>query len=314
MNQGIRVAFFLFILNFKALEMAAQSTLREDHDYLWKDFLYLKELGLGDALNSLPSVVDLNETTYFQSLIYLAKNQSVRARDLINEHRRLPNHANPYETQVILGLVNHRRFNAAYGAFAEAIKINGERPEAYIEKVKLFSDAKNYLVGIDHANEAIRKFPNSLELYIYRGKLYLHEWLPKRAYKDFHKVLSSETTLSDFHMAQVHRGMASAHLALNNVFKAEIHVQESLILEPNHPIAMGIMTEIHFLQGNPQASARTFNSIVGTENQVKYYAMMGQVYETLGKKNEACKFYKASCQSTGPDTYGCQQAEKLGCD
>lgn len=298
---------FVFILN----AVGRGQVLREDHDYLWQDKGKLRNLNPLDILENLSKYVPVVDTSYYKSLIYLLRGYQVPAKKAIQEHANRLNHHYPYETKIILGLANSSVYYTSFGHFLDAIAMDPDRAEGYLEKMKVFSSQKDYLDGIDHANEAIRLFPDKLELYVFRGNLYVHQGLRKRAFRDFKKVIDSRRPLSDFFMVQAHRGLAWGYLGRNDITHAEIHLMESRIMEPDHPFAMGLLAEICFLSGNPKGAIDAFESILGTENRENYLLMMGFAHEELDQKEKACDFFKQCCLRELP--LACKKLKELNC-
>ncbi|MDW3190786.1 MAG: hypothetical protein R8G66_00385 [Cytophagales bacterium] len=277
-------------------QLSSAQLLRSEHEYLWQGRGELKTIHWLEAFDVIRNEIPPRDTAYFQCLIHLNNGNQIPARKAIKHHAQVPNHRYPYETKILLGLANSSVYYTAYGHFVDAIKMNPKRVDGYLEKVKVFSDQKDYLSGIDHANEAIRLFPEFNELYVYRGNLYINEGLRKRAFKDFKHVIDSEKPLSDFYMAQAHRGLAWSYLGRNDVVQAEIHLMESKIMEAYHPLSQGILVEINYLKGDATGAIEAYESIIGTEDRENYYLMMGLAHEELNQNEEACGFYKACCR------------------
>lgn len=302
--------FLLLIFGFFGQFTCAQ-VLREGHEFLWQGQEDLRKLHWIDALDVIPERIPAADTAYFQSLIYLTQGYRLPARKAIKQHVLIAGHQYPYASKIILGLAHSNMCHQAYGYYLAAISLNPNRVEAYVEKLKVLSDQKDYLIGIDHANEAIRLFPKKLELYVFRGNLYVVEGLRKRAVRDFKRVIDREGQLSDYFLAQAHRGLAWAYLGENELTKAELHLSESRTLTPNHPFSMGLQAEIKFLKGDAKGTIETYEQISDTQLKENYYLMIGLAYEELGQKKEACEFYTSSCLRNVP--LGCKKMKELGC-
>lgn len=286
--------------------------LRSEHEYLWQGRGDLKEIHWLDAFDLIRKEFSPRDTAYFQCLIHLHNGNQVPARKVIKKYAQVPNHRYAYATKVLLGLAHSSVYYTAYGHFVDAIKMNPKRAEAYLEKVKVLSDQGDYLNGIDHANEAIRLFPEYHQLYIFRGNLYIKEGLRKRAFKDFKRVIDANAPLSDFYMAQAHRGLAWSYLGMDDFVQAEIHLLESKVMEPYHPLSQGILAEINFLKGDAAGAIAAYESIIGTENRENYYLMMGLAHEELNQNVKACKFFKKCCRREIP--LACKKLKELNCE
>lgn len=311
MNTNLRRTILIFGSLWLGHLCSAQ-LLRADHNYLWQGREDLKELHWLDALDKIREESPSSDSAYFQSLIHLKNGNRVNARDAIKLHERVRNHLYPYETKILLGLANSFTYYKAYGNFLDAIRLNPERVEGYIEKVKVLSDQKDYISGIDHANEAIRLFPDQNELYVFRGNLYVSEGLRKRAFKDFKRVIDAEIPLSDYYLAQAHRGLAWSYLGQDDLVQAEIHLLESLIISPDHPFSKGVLAELCFLKGDAKGAIAAFEEIVDVEIRKKYYLMMGLAHEELKQVGQACGYYEQCCQRE--ISLACKKLKVLGCD
>lgn len=303
---------FLLIFGFLHGQSTCAHVLREDHEFLWQDQGGLRKLHWMDALDVITDRIPAADTAYFQSLIYLSQGYNVPARKAIKQHVLNTGHQYPYASKIILGLAHSNMHHKAYGYYLAAISLNPNRVEAYVEKVRVLSDQKDYLIGIDHANEAIRLFPETLELYVFRGNLYVIEGLRKRAFRDFKRVIDGEGSLSDYFLAKAHRGLAWTYMDENELTKAELHMSESRIIDPNHPTSIGLLAEIKFLKGDAKGTIEAYEQISDTELKENYYLMIGQAYEELDQKKEACEFFVASCRTNIP--LGCKKMKELGCE
>lgn len=297
---------------FNLITEGMGQVLRKEHDYLWHGQKTLRGHHWLDAVENISEHVPAADTAYFKSLVYLGQGYRVQARKSIKQHMNHAGHHYQYESRIIQGLAWSNVYYQAFGYFSDAIELNPNRVEAYLEKVKVLADQKDYLVGIDHANEAIRLFPDDPRLRVFRGNLYVFEGLRKRAFKDFKHVIDTEIPIDNYYMAQAHRGIAWAYLGIDNVLQAEIHLLESMVMEPNHPRVGGLLAEVNYLKGNPKGTIEAYETIVGTENKRDYYLMVGLAYEELKQMEEACKFFKACCdRGIVP---GCKKVKALNCE
>ena len=307
---------FLLIPQLIYGQFNTEPVLRADHLYLWRGLDYLADLPLQQGLDTLNGLVSKEDLNYFQSLVYMANDRIPEAVASIVDYALSPDYRYAYESQLLAGLLHHKRgsLSLAMAAFEKAIKMDGARYEAYLEKIKLFSDGENYVVGIDHANEAIRKFPHRDLLYLYRGLLYNYEGLFKRARKDVGKVIGSDQGIDDPHMAQAHSGLSRCYLGQDDVTKAELHIQESLLLAPQDPVTLGLLGEIRYAQGDLKGALQAFESMLGLRNSIHYYPFIADINQELGQTKVACKYYKASCQADYDTYYVCKRVRKLNCD
>ncbi len=311
MITRLRIMFFVLVLICVVPEGRGQ-ILRKEHEYLWKGQESIRQSHWLDVLESIAKYVPSRDTSYFKSLIYLSLGHRVQAKKSIKRHQQVANHHYAYESIIIQGLASSNVYYEAFGCFSNAINLNPKRVEAYIEKVKVLADQKDYLSGIDHANEAIRLFPDYHELFVFRGNLYISEGLRKRAFKDFKRVIDAENPLSDFYMAQAHRGLAWSYLGKDDIVHAEIHLQESRVLEPKHPLSQGILAEIQFMKGDAQGAIEAYEKIVGTENKANYHMMIGLAHEELNEIEKACGYFDKCCRRE--ISLACKKVKELNCD
>lgn len=194
------------------------------------------------------------------------------------------------KAEVLYGLKDYNRALQEYNA---AIASNAQMPEAYAGKARTYMGLQNYKEAMKVTEDALKNFPNDVELHFTHGLLNNQRGKPKLAVADYDKVLSINPKWNTFQV-YLNRGIANEayldhELAIQDFSKA-------IALDPNSSSAYMARGNVHYVMARYEEAVTDFKraEILSPDNSVITYNI-GMAYYKNEDKASACKYFQKSC-------------------
>lgn len=281
-------------------------------------FSYIDNLDRLEALDTLHRLIRTNfdnkDVGFYKAWRYYVNGKIGVAYNEVNEYLKLPHKKYSYESYILLGKIQQARLtpNLSIIEIDKAISMNNTRQDAYIEKAKIYAYSRKIQEGIDFINKALKKFPSTVEFYLYRG-LILKEKSLKKSYPDFKKTIDSNSIESNKLLSEAYFGIAQYFLNDKKYNDALEQTERGLELSPNYHEGYGLRGEIKFYLDDLEGAIGDLKKLERDKGEFSYYwTMMGDIYSKLGETEEACHYYNMKCSLFVGDK-ACAKRRKLKC-
>jgi tetratricopeptide (TPR) repeat protein len=185
----------------------------------------------------------------------------------------------------------------------EAIVLNPDRPELYVQFSSLSFEHKSYQVGIDMINAGLIRLPQSAELYIARGVLYAQMGEYQKADQDFSSAALLNPREGISSDAQILADIQASHLE-----KALKTVEERLKDHPADPFLHYLLAEILTKNGAQPQSPEFLRAVASAEKAVQLKPdfvlardVLSRLYLESGQTAKAIAQCRATLKYDGND-------------
>ena len=222
--------------------------------------------------------------------------------------------SNYYYGYVLLAKIQFERLSKfqALQALDQAIALEPKKPEAYLEKSKIYVSTKNLEEGLTFVQKCIKLFPNESRFYIYRGYLFSDSDNAKKAIANFNTYLNSPSATDSTALMQAYFGLGKSYLMIKNFNEALAQTNRGLQLSPDHSPGYGLRGEIYFRLKDYDAALKDFKKMEEELKASYYWIMIANIYEIKGDLEMACSYYNQHC-NLFHNTEGCSKLRKLNC-
>ena len=216
-------------------------------------------------------------------------------------------------------LVRHRRENEALDLWKQLLKINPDAPQALENEVRLLFSLDRYSEAISELEAAAQRNPDAPGIQLELGQAYAYSGNSEKSFAAFQKAVvadSSPLTLNNTAYA-----LADNNIHLDDALKyaqkavagieektADISLDELLPDDVRTPDTLAAYWDtlgwIHFRLGHLEIAEKYLHSAWLVSQASTIGDHLGQVYEKLGKKQDAAAVYSAvlSFGSAPPQT------------
>lgn len=152
----------------------------------------------------------------------------------------------------------------AVSSLRQAILLNPDRPELYVEFSSLSLDHKSYQVGIDMIDAGLSRLSRSSQLYLARGVLYAQIGQYEKAEKDF-----TMAALLDPKEALASHAQALAEIQANRLDEALKTLESRREQNPRDPFVYYLLAEVLTKKGAQPHSAEFFQALAAARKAVE---------------------------------------------
>lgn len=266
-----------------------------------------------DAIDSLNETIGNKELLYYRAWCHYLHSQTYKAFEDISNYLSQPG-ANSYFAHLLLARIEYLRLKKfqSIEALDKAIAMEPNKPLAFIEKSRIYALTGNAEEGISFINRHLKRFPDQLSFYLYRGLLMLDIQNEKKAIEDLTTYLSSREVASKPDLILAHFSLARCYTKIKEYGKAMVQANKGLEMFPDYSPGYGVRGEIYFYVKDYHAALKDFLVMEKRYKSSEYNGMMAFIYENQGELSMACKYYLEAC-SLAPMSKECAKVRKLRC-
>jgi tetratricopeptide (TPR) repeat protein len=316
MKKILKHLLLISLLLFICCSVKAQFISEE---YIDDAYFFTIELDYQIAIDSLSELIDLDpsnpELYYYRAWCHFNNSKIALAYDDASKCIKSPLNRHLYNTNILMGKIHSARFapSLAIQSFDYSISIDDRRPDAYLEKSKLYANQKNHELGIPFIKKAIKKFPEQNELHLYSGLLYMYINNTKKAIPEFQIILNAQKFQDTVKLVAAYFGTSKCNLNNKDYPQALEFVSKGLNLAPDNIAGYGLLGEILYNQQDYKEALIAFNKFEEKRQDAYYWGMIGAIHESQENLELACAYYGKKCNLFRNDTYSCSKFRKLNC-
>lgn len=184
-------------------------------------------------------------------------------------------------------------YNNALAEYDMAIKANSNYPESYSGKARTYMALQNYKDALTVVENALKTFPEDVELNYTHGLLNTQRGKPRLAIDDYNKTLALDP---QWNLSQVYFNRGLAYEALLDYVPAIEDLTKAITIDPNNAGA-------YIARGNMQYTTGKYNEaladyakaeVFNPDNAILTYNIAMTYYKNENK-SAACKYFQKSC-------------------
>ena len=187
----------------------------------------------------------------------------------------------------------NRDYNQALQQYDAAIRANTQMAEAYSGKARALIGQQKQKDALKVAEDALKLFPNDLELYYVRGLLNFQSGKYKPAVDDYDKVLSLN---AEWNIYQVYLNRGFANDALQRPDMAMQDFTKAITADPNNAGGYVARGNLQYNNAKYMDAAEDYKKaeILNPDNSVIVYNI-GMSYYKIEDKATACRYFQKAC-------------------
>ena len=166
----------------------------------------------------------------------------------------------------------------AVSALRQAILLDPQNMNLYVDFAVLSAAHQSFQVGIDVVNDGINLLPNAAPLYFARGVLYVQLAQYEKAQADFDKAFDLDPSQS---LTIAARGLAAVEH--NDLGAALSGVEEKLARKPDDAILLYLQADILAQQGAEPGSPEFAKAVKSAKRAVEIRPALGPAHGVLAK-------------------------------